>query len=136
MLRLTLITVSHFGNILLTLALPGLLVTAPAIVNRPQGAAGALLASVRVLRGEVPVPRSAVITADPTDESLAVTLTRGGSRLQAGHLVTLTLVSRSIRLTVALSADVRVRYIFIRVLRGGRGESEVRESYSETQLTW
>ena len=121
MLRQTLITVSHWSNIGLTLTLPGLLVTAPAIVHRPQGAAGALLAAVRVLRGEVPVAGRAVITADTTDECLAVTLTRHGARLQAGHLVTLTLVSRPLRLTVALPADVRVCYIFIRVLSvGGR----------------
>ena len=117
MLRETLITVPHCGNIGLTLTLPGLLVTASAIVHRPQGAAGALLTTVRVLRGEVPVAGRALITADATDKCFAVTLTRHSLRQGAGDLVTVTVVNRPLRLTVALPANVRVRYIFLRVLR-------------------
>ena len=117
MIRLTLITVSHWGNILLTLTLPSRLVTAPAIVQRTQGAAGALLAAVRVLRGEVPVAGRAVITPHTTDISLTVTLT--SHSLLAGDLVTVTVVSRPSRLTVALTADIHVSYRFVRVLGGG-----------------
>ena len=119
MIRLTLITVSHWGNILLTLTLPSRLVTAPAIVQRTQGAAGALLAAVRVLRGEVPVAGSAVITPHATDESFAMTLTSHSLRQLASDLVTVTLVNRPVLLAVALPADVRVSYRFLRVLEAG-----------------
>ena len=128
MIRLTLITVSHWGNILLTLTLPSRLVTAPAIVQRTQGAAGALLAAVRVLRGEVPVAGRAVITPHATDISLTVTLTSHG--LLAGDLVTVTVVSRPIRLTVALTADIRVSYRFVRVL--GEVFSEERDGWCDS----
>ena len=119
MVRETLIAVSDWGNIGLTLTLPRHLVTAATVVHRPQGAAGALLATVRVLRGEVPVSGRALVTADAADECLAVTLTRRGPRLEVGHLVTVPVVCRPLRPTVALPADVRVSDLLVRVLGEG-----------------
>ena len=118
MLRQTLIAVPHSGNVRLTLTLPGLLVAASPVVQGAQGAAGALLAAVRVLRGEVPVAGRAVVTADAADESLAVTLARHRPLHLASSLVTVAVVRRPLRHAVALPADVRVSGLFLRVLGG------------------
>ena len=127
MLRQTLVAVSDPGNIGLTGTLPGLLVTASPVVQGAQGAAGALLATVRVLRGEVPVAGRAVVAADAADECLAVTLPRHRPLHLAGSLVTVALVSRPLRPAVALPADVRVRDLLLRVLRWSQsGEGRLR----------
>lgn len=117
MLWETLVTVPYCGHIRLTLTLARLLVAAPAVVHRPERAAGAQLATVRILRGEVPVPRHAVIAPSSTHELLAVTLTGHSLRLLAGPLVTHSVISRPLRHTVALTADIWVSDLLLWILR-------------------
>ena len=125
-LRETLVTVPDCRHIRLTLALSSLLVAPPAVVHGPERAAGTQLATVWVLRGEVPVAGHAVIAPSSTHELLAVTLTGHSLRLLAGPLVTHPVISRPLRHTVALSADIGVSDLLLWILRrvGSSGEPD------------
>lgn len=83
------------------------------IVHRSQDVARALLATVRIGLGEIPVAFLAHIATSSLDVSLAVTRASDILRLRIGSRVTNAVVECSDRIAIARSAHVRALNVFI-----------------------
>lgn len=83
------------------------------IVYRSQDVTRALLATVRIGLGEIPVAFLAHIASSSFHVSLAMTRASDILRLRVGQAVTNTLVESSNRIAIARSAHVRALNVFI-----------------------